>query len=313
VAEPVEPRIRVIDRFRASPDADDRLVFLGGIVLSGPPGFGGFSGLLTEGERLLAASDNGHWLTGRMILRNGRLAGFADARLMRRRDLHGRPITLKRQGDAEALTRVPGGVLVAVEQIAQLLRYPADGLAVDFDTTPRRVAIDHPLRIAARRAGLEGLATTPDGTVIAFTEGRGDGPVRAFRRPGGRFTVARRGNRTGWSVTGADALPGGDVLIVERRYGGGIDVGMRVRRLPADGVGSSDGAVDGPVLLEADFAAEIDNMEAVAAEVAPDGRIVLTVLSDDNLSFLQRTLILRFAVTDPLPRPKPGGPGAGRS
>jgi hypothetical protein len=38
----------------------------------------------------------------------------------------------------------------------------------------------------------------------------------------------------------------------------------------------------------------IDNMEALVAEAAPDGTVLLTVVSDDNFSAAQRTLLLQF-------------------
>jgi len=299
-AEPVELRTRAIKEFRASEALADRLVFRGGLVLSGPRGFGGFSGLLVKGDQLLAVTDAGHWLTARMVLEDGRLVRLADARLVPRRDVNGRAITLKRSADAEALARVPGGVAVAVEQVAQLLECPSDGLEVDFSAAARRIPIDHPLRIAARRDGLEGLARLPDGSLLAFTEGGRGRSAAAFRGPKERLSLA---SADGWAVTGADVLPGGDLLVLERRWRGGLDIAMRVRRIGSDAV-AGDGPLDGPTLLEAGFSAEIDNMEAIAADVI-DGRIAVTIVSDDNFNFWQRTLLLRFEVDDPRPRPSP--------
>jgi hypothetical protein len=44
---------------------------------------------------------------------------------------------------------------------------------------------------------------------------------------------------------------------------------------------------------------EIDNMEALAVHTGTRGETVVTVLSDDNFnSFLQRTLLLQFALTN---------------
>lgn len=293
-------RVRTIERFRGAEEPADRLAFRGGLVLSGPRGFGGFSGLLVDGADLLAVSDVGQWLTARMVLEDGRLVGLEEARLIPRRDVDGREITLKRIGDAEALARAPDGIVVAVEQAAQLLHYRSEGLEVDWAAPARRIPIDHPLRVAARRDGIEGLVRLAGGALLAFTENARDGLVAAFRVEGGRIAVNPRGE---WAVTGADALPGGDIVLVERRWRGGADIAMRVRRIGSDALRGSR-PLDGPVLLEAGFSAEIDNMEAVAAEVV-DGRIVLTFMSDDNLSFWQRTLLLRFEVADPVPRANP--------
>ncbi len=149
---------------------------------------------------------------------------------------------------------------------------------------------------------MEALATLPDGSAVLIAEkgARGADTIPAFHLPSGKaFQIRRHGD---FAITGADALPGGDLLLIERRYGGGIDVGMQVRRIGADAL--NEGVADGPVLINAGFSSEIDNMEAIAAEVV-DGEIVLTLLSDDNHKFFQRTLMLRFAVADPLPRPNP--------
>ena len=55
-------------------------------------------------------------------------------------------------------------------------------------------------------------------------------------------------------------------------------------------------AVDGPVLMEADLGYEIDNMEGLAVHRAANGDTVLTLVSDDNFSVIQRTLLLQFTL-----------------
>ncbi|MGZ5805484.1 MAG: esterase-like activity of phytase family protein, partial [Xanthobacteraceae bacterium] len=53
---------------------------------------------------------------------------------------------------------------------------------------------------------------------------------------------------------------------------------------------------DGPSLFEADLGYQIDNMEALGIHVAKDGATILTMISDDNFSMLQRTILLQFAI-----------------
>jgi hypothetical protein len=48
-------------------------------------------------------------------------------------------------------------------------------------------------------------------------------------------------------------------------------------------------------MLEADLAHEIDNMEGLSVHRARDGATLLTLISDDNFSILQRPLLLQFA------------------
>jgi len=306
--ETVSVGTRQIERFASGPIEGSRLGFEGGLVVNGPRRVGALSGLLIDDEDLLAVTDTGDFVTMRLRLEGGRLVGIDRVAVAARRDVDGKPITQKKRGDAEALAQLPGRVAVLVEMGRTLLAYPADGLAVDPSATPERISLTLEERRVGR-GGWEALATRADGRLVAIAERR-DG--EAVETPGfilgeRRFVVRRR---DGYAITGADILPGGDMLLVERRYRGGLDVAMRVRRIGADAL-DRGGIADGPILLEADFAAEIDNMEAIAAEVTKGG-IVLTLASDDNHSLWQRTLLLRFRVTDPLPRPKPARASAMR-
>ncbi|WP_368773282.1 esterase-like activity of phytase family protein [Pseudomonas sp. MPR-R2A5] len=43
---------------------------------------------------------------------------------------------------------------------------------------------------------------------------------------------------------------------------------------------------------------QIDNMEGISIHRAADGAMVLTLISDDNFSPLQRTILLQFALND---------------
>jgi hypothetical protein len=45
----------------------------------------------------------------------------------------------------------------------------------------------------------------------------------------------------------------------------------------------------------------IDNMEAIAAHRSAAGETILTLMSDDNFSALQRTLLMQFALPDGKP------------
>ena len=54
--------------------------------------------------------------------------------------------------------------------------------------------------------------------------------------------------------------------------------------------------IDGPSIFEADLGYEIDNLEGIDAHTAADGSIVLTLVSDDNFSLLQRSLLLQFTL-----------------
>ena len=43
---------------------------------------------------------------------------------------------------------------------------------------------------------------------------------------------------------------------------------------------------------------QIDNMEALSVSRNAAGETILTIMSDDNYNFFQRTLVLRFALVE---------------
>ena len=71
---------------------------------------------------------------------------------------------------------------------------------------------------------------------------------------------------------------------------------MRIRRI-AGGTIRPGAKLDGEILIEADLGQEIDNMEGMAVH-QESGRTIVTLISDDNFStFLQRTVLLEFELT----------------
>jgi len=51
-------------------------------------------------------------------------------------------------------------------------------------------------------------------------------------------------------------------------------------------------------MIGADLAYQIDNMEGIAVHRTAVGETILTIASDDNFSFLQRSLLLQFALAE---------------
>ncbi|MFX5587157.1 esterase-like activity of phytase family protein, partial [Acinetobacter baumannii] len=83
--------------------------------------------------------------------------------------------------------------------------------------------------------------------------------------------------------------------ILERKFSWFTGVNIRIRAIPLKSIAPNT-VVDGPALFEADLGPEIDNMEGIDAHVTPEGETVLTLVSDDNFSLLQRTLLLQFTL-----------------
>jgi hypothetical protein len=72
---------------------------------------------------------------------------------------------------------------------------------------------------------------------------------------------------------------------------------MRMRRLALSAV-RPGALVEGPILIEADFAYQIDNMEGLSINRDARGDLVFTLVSDDNFSPIQRTILLQFTLVE---------------
>ena len=135
------------------------------------------------------------------------------------------------------------------------------------------------------------------GTLIAMSE-RGldaNGNLIAFLVGGptpGQFSVRRTNS---FDVSDAVLLPSGELLLLERKFSLLDGVGIRIRRIALASV-APGAVVDGPSIFDADLGDEIDNMEGIDAHVTPEGDTVLTMVSDDNFSMIQRTLLLQFTL-----------------
>jgi hypothetical protein len=290
-----EPRSPEKTRFGA-------MSFRGGLVLTGDhPRFGGFSGLWRSpgGGELVAVTDNAFWLTARTAYRNGRLAGLDDAELAPILGTSGRPLHRSRYYDTESLTIADGVAYVSVERAHEVLRF--DWSRDGVEARARIVPTPREIKRLPNNRGLEALGVAPPGhplagALIAIAERSGGedeptlGVIIGGRQPG-LFEVRRH---AGFDITDMAFLPDGDILLLERWYRSLRGVGLRIRRIP--GAALKPGAMlDGPYLLEADLGQEIDNMEGMSIH-SEKGLTIVTLISDDNFSFLQRTVLLEFAL-----------------
>ena len=85
--------------------------------------------------------------------------------------------------------------------------------------------------------------------------------------------------------------------MLERRFSWARGVAMRIRSVPLAAI-KPGALVDGPELIFADMGHQIDNMEGLSVHRDADGALVLTLISDDNFSPLQRTLLLQFTLVE---------------
>jgi hypothetical protein len=279
------------------------LDFIGGLELkSSHVNFGGLSALRVDpdGEHFVSLSDKGYWLTGRIVYDHGRPAGIDDALMAPMIGPDGRTLASRGWYDTESLARQDGFLYVGIERANRIVRFDF----AKFGVLAHAEVVPVPLGISKlpNNKGLEALIFAPRdsklaGALVAFSE-RGldaSGNLKAFLLGAApaEFSVKRRDE---FDISDCALLPSGDVLLLERRFTWLTGIAMRLRRIAlADIVPGA--LVDGPDLLFADMGYQIDNMEGLSIHAAADGSTILTMVSDDNFSILQRTILLQFKLT----------------
>lgn len=250
--------------------------------------FGGWSGMVIDGDRLTAVNDAGHWLRLRLTFdAEGRPVAVSDAELTSLGGLDGS----KKDGDAEELVATPDGLVVSFERRHRLLLYP-DGLS----GKPRALAAPQGFASLHKNGGAEAVTRLKDGRLLIIAEesakGVDDDRSPAWiGNPGAweRLSYRRHG---AFNPSGATTLPNGDVLVVERRFTLIGGMATRLVRLTADAL--RPGAVlEGHELALLEPPLLVDNYESVAVRPrASDGRLVAYLLSDDNFKAFQATLLM---------------------
>ncbi|MBU1210457.1 MAG: esterase-like activity of phytase family protein [Alphaproteobacteria bacterium] len=298
--------IRTFDRTDSARYRFGKFTFLGGLRLSSPEkSFGGWSGIAIDpdGRNLIAVSDAGLWMTARLGHDDGRPATFENARTGPLKAMSGSPLGRERDRDAEAVelvagTTKKGQLLIAFEQNHRIGR---------FDIGPGGVAPPTSyIRPDNSRGTMDGLKGFEAMTIL--TTGRYRGSIVAIAE----HLHDSSGNHTGWFWTGAKAnaftltdiggydiigmaeLPGGDLVLLERRFNWLEGIKMRLRRVALAEL-KPGAKIEGEVLLEATMAQDIDNMEGLSIHQDQAGSTILTLISDDNFNQLfQRTILLQF-------------------
>jgi hypothetical protein len=300
--EPVAVTAYPIPHFRRGDAAAQRfgpLEYRGGLELRGRHrNFGGLSGLRATGGGFLAVTDAGDFVRGRVEERDGAPVGIADATA--------EPILLaggKRAKDfglwdAESLAIDGAARFVGVEREHAILAFdgPAPG------APGRRIPLPAFTKDWADNQGIEALGVIPRGAyagrliAIAERSGETEETTEGFvmRQDGSEPFRFRLRRSEGFDVTDLDFLPNGDMVVLERYFSVRRGVAMRLRRVRTADI-RPDATVDGATLLTAhggEF--HVDNMEALSIHRGPAGETLLTIVSDDNFSIAQRTLLLRF-------------------
>lgn len=273
------------------------LTYLGGVELtSGDAAFGGWSSMIVRngalGEDVTLLSDGG--TIARFRMKDWRIsaAGFGD--------LPAGPANawFKMNRDSESMTRDPatGQIWVGFERTNEIWRY-SPGL-----TLPAAHAVPRVMRDWSENGGAESMVRLRDGRFLVIAE------TDRNLKTGARNTILfdrdpvlipRTGIRFGYippaefDPSDAAQLPDGRILVLNRRL-----------RLPwiewaaslviVDPKDFRPGAiVRGQEIARIEAPMSVDNCEGLA--ITREGSaIILWIVSDDNISPLQRTLLVKY-------------------
>jgi len=301
-------------------DPDDRyrsrvgdLIWRGGVdIQHSDPRFGGLSGLHVspDGKRLIAVSDRGYRVSASLGYAKGSLSTVSGIRIARLKRSNGAPA---KGGwhDAESLSPDGnGGFLVSFERRHRIVSYRTkNGTALAG--RPSRLALPQDAATQPFNGGIEGLARLCDSRFIAISEkGKSegnDGTRSMWIGRGDRWRNAAYPAYQAFSPTGAATLPDCGVLVVERSFNIVEGVRARVVRLPAaafdpgNEIATQELAYLAPPL-------SVDNMEGIAVRKGDAGETLVYLVSDNNYSGYQRTLLMMFELA-----PRAVAPAKGRS
>ncbi len=272
--------------------AQDRVsgfVYAGGVQLTAVASqrLHGLSDLkITPDGRLTAIGDEGDFLTARLNLdAAGRLTGIKDVRLSRLTAEDGAPLSDKFEADAEGLAFLPGGDrLVSFEHHHRILNYPARGGPPSAAPMPNETF--------APNEGLEALAPLPWVAPDAYVTGA---------ETSGRTWVCRLSAACA-PGTPADLPPAAGLVAIAPMPDGRTAWLMRAwspalgNRVTLSFRDANNAELDRMYLADP---LTVDNFEGVAILPGPHGTLRFYILSDDNFSPTQRTLLLAFDWTRP--------------
>lgn len=263
-------------------------VYAGGLALTSEQTsrLHGLSDLaVTPDGGLLAISDDGDLLSARIVLdHRGRAAGLAEAELTPLKGPDGQPLQGKADGDAEGLAVMSGGdILISFERNHRIWLYPAAG------GPPRPVP--YPDAGFPSNGGMEALAPDPSAGADAYVIGAEEsGETWSCRLESGCAKRAAAPKEPEFGLVAVRRLPEGRTAWLLRAWDP-----LRGSRIELRVTGPDGATIDRLILARP---MTVDNFEGVAAIPRPNG-LRFYLLSDDNFTSAQRTLLMAFDWTPP--------------
>lgn len=287
--------------YTAEPDRRDlgQLSYLGGIDIAySDERFGGLSALHlnADGSRLLAVSDSAYWVRAGLTWSDAgapvALGGIDIAPILSRA---GAPLQ-GQAADSEAIADLGGGLYaVSFEREHRINVYELGPDWSQLDAVAQPLSAPAGAERFENNGGMEGLTRLADGRLVAGVEAATGADRHIWTLEDGRWSRSALAAEPGYGLT-ALATHGDQIYALERFWT--RETGNRIRILRFDAA-----ALDGMARIEADLLGAIDagmsvdNFEGLEI-IERNGQTVLVIVSDDNYSDRQRTLLMAFAVEE---------------
>ncbi len=274
--------------------AEPKLEHVGTFVWERPESyFGGWSAIevADNGISFVAIGDNAQILEGAFTRNGDAITAIQKRPIGALKDLDGVPYFRKggeKLGDSEGIALLLDGTFaISFERNDRILIYRRDEAIARVPDNPQTDALP-PNR------GVEALAVDDAGRLVAIPEAMPPGapgfPV--WRLEGGEWTTVFRIPRTlGFRPVGADIDANGRLFLLERAFRL-VGFQSRIRMFDMNNNDPRGIAIWQPAM------AEFDNLEGLSVWPDSSGGLRLTLISDDNYNWFQKTQIVEFRLTE---------------
>jgi len=272
------------------------LKYLGGLdIPKGRLNVGGLSALLWNQGVMLSLTDDGRRVRFSPQERDDRLIGFEDLMVGPMHDMEGVVLSGKALSDAESLTRSNlGGLLIGFERDHRIWYYPP----IEFAAEPTAFDPVELLGSLEDNNGVEALAGDESNLVLCAEQAATPERPNCVRMVEGKEPltfgvlppdeIADRGA----VPTDTDVASDGTLFVLFRSYSPAEGNTAAIVAYAPDGTRREIATFLPPLTL--------DNFEGLAVR-EEEGRTFLYIVSDDNFSGSQRTLLMKFEIMASVP------------
>lgn len=276
-----------------------QLTYLGGLDIPRMgENIGGLSGLRWDAEsgRLLAITDDARWVWMSLEEQGDRLTGIAAVEVGNLLGVDGEPLQGKESGDSESLVRDEDGAWgVSFERDHRILLYQPE-----ISSVPVKTFFEPEVEFGRlpENGGIEAFAVGNQSQLLCaerrHSEQRANCLVFDYEQDAfAPFSAVPPQEliELGAVPTDADALSDGTYLILFRSYSPVEGNSAAIVAYAPDGARREIASLRPPL--------NVDNFEGLAVREEGEGdakRTFLYIVSDDNFSGNQRTLLMKFAL-----------------